>query len=203
MIYLARHLPLVAQLTAQHLFLVFVSLLVACAIAFPLAVVALRRPLLERVLGGALSALYTVPSLALLAVLVRYAGLGFVTAIVTLVAYAQFVLVQTTIAALRDVSPALREAAAAMGMTENQRFWRVEVPVAFPVILGGIRIALVTLIALATLTAYAGAGGLGSLIFEGLSRTYPQETLAGSIPAALLAIIADVSLRGVERTLRR
>lgn len=202
MSYLARHFPLVAQLTAQHLILVSASLVIACALAFPLAVFALHRPALERVLAGTLSALYTIPSLALLAILVRYVGLGFITAVVTLVAYAQFVLVQTTITALRGVPRSLREAAAAMGMTPSQRFWRVEVPVALPVILGGVRIALVTLIALATLTAYAGAGGLGTLIFEGLSRTYPQETLAGSIPAALLAIIADVSLRGVERKLR-
>jgi len=203
MSYLARHLPLVAQLTLQHLALVFSSLAIACFVAFPLAVFSLRRPAVERILGGALSALYTVPSLALLAILVRYAGLGFFTAIVTLVAYAQFVLVQTTVAALRGVPASLREAASAMGMTASQRFWRVEVPVALPVILGGVRIALVTLIALATLTAYAGAGGLGTLIFEGLSRTYPEETLAGSIPAAILAILADVSLRGLERKVRR
>jgi len=203
MSYLTRHIPLVAQLTVEHLSLVFTSLLVSCAIAFPLAVLAMRRPFLDRILGGTLSALYTVPSLALLAILVRYVGLGFTTAVVTLVVYAQFVLVQTTVAALRGVPLTLHEAAFAMGMTPAQRFWRVEVPLALPVILGGVRIALVTLIALATLTAYAGAGGLGTLIFEGLSRTYPQETLAGSIPAALLAIIADLSLRRVERAVRR
>lgn len=203
MTYLLRHLPVVAQLTLAHVELVFAALLVSCALAFPIGIYAARRRWAERTTLGIFSALYTIPSLALLAILVRYVGLGFLTALIALVVYAQYVLVQTTVAALREVPAALVEAADAMGMTRGQRLWRVELPVALPVLLGGVRIALVTLIALATLTAYAGAGGLGTLIFEGLSRQYPQETLAGSIPAALLAIIADIILRAAERLVRR
>ena len=203
MTYLLHHLPIVARLTQEHLELVLAALAVSCALAFPLGILAARRRWIERTALGVFSALYTVPSLALLAILVRYAGLGFTTALIALVAYAQYVLVQTTVAALREVPAPLIEAADAMGMTQRQRLWRVEIPVALPVMLGGIRIALVTLIALATLTAYAGAGGLGTLIFEGLSRQYPQETLAGSVPAALMAIVADALLRAAERFARR
>lgn len=155
-----------------------------------------RRP--GSVLLSFLSLLYTVPSLALLAVLVRYAGLGFWTAVIVLVVYAQFVLVRNFVEALRAVPAPQVDAARGIGMSAAQVFWRVECPLALPVMLGGLRVATVAMIAIATLAAYASAGGLGELIFEGLSRQYPAETLAGSIPAALLAIGIDAAFRGVE-----
>ena len=198
MSYLLTHLPRVEHLAAEHLALVASALVIGLAFAFPLGVFAARKPRPGRLLIGVLGILYTIPSLALLAVLVRYAGLGFWTAVVVLVAYAQFVLVRNIAEALRAVPAAQMDAARGLGMSAAQIFWRVEAPLALPVILGGLRIATVAMIALATLAAYASAGGLGELIFEGLSRQYPAETLAGSIPAALLAIAIDAAYRGVE-----
>ncbi len=198
--YLFTHLPQVGTYTLQHLALVGTSLLLAIAIALPLGVYAARARRFGRPLLGVLGAIYTIPSLALLAVLVRYSGLGFWTAVIVLVAYAQFVLVRNIASGLTGVDPAQVDAARGLGMSSAQRFWRVELPLAFPVMLGGVRVATVSMIAVATLAAYASAGGLGTFIFDGLSRQYPAETLAGSIPAALLAIAVDVLFRGIERS---
>lgn len=198
MSYLFTHLPRVEHLAAQHLALVASALAIALALAFPMGVFAARNRRPGSVLLSFLSLLYTVPSLALLAVLVRYAGLGFWTAVIVLVVYAQFVLVRNFAEALRAVPAPQVDAARGIGMSAAQVFWRVECPLALPVMLGGLRVATVAMIAIATLAAYASAGGLGELIFEGLSRQYPAETLAGSIPAALLAIGIDAAFRGVE-----
>jgi osmoprotectant transport system permease protein len=201
--YLFSHLREVGVYTAQHLALVGTALVIAVAIALPLGVFAARNTKGGQPLLGTLGAIYTIPSLALLALLVRYSGLGFWTAVIVLVAYAQFVLVRNIAEGLRGVDPAQIDAARGLGMSSAQRFWRVEAPLAFPVMLGGVRVATVSMIAIATLAAYASAGGLGTFIFEGLSRQYPAETLAGSIPAALLAIVVDVLFRGAERIATR
>lgn len=198
MTYLFTHLSRVEHLAVGHLALVASALTIALALAFPLGVFAARHVRSGRALLGLLGVLYTIPSLALLALLVRYAGLGFWTAVIVLVIYAQFVLVRNIAEALRGVPPPQVDAARGIGMSERQIFWRVEVPLALPVMLGGVRVAAVAMIAIATLAAYASAGGLGELIFEGLSRQYPTETLAGSIPAALLAIGIDAAFRGLE-----
>lgn len=203
MSYLLAHPARVAHLTAQHVTLVAFALLVALAIALPLGIYAARRARGSGAVLGALSVLYTIPSLALFALLIRYLGLGFWTTEIVLVAYAQFVLVRNIAAALRGVPAAPVDAARGLGMTPVQQFWRVELPLATPVMLAGVRVAAVAMIALATLGAYAGSGGLGVLIFEGLDRQYPAQTLAGSIPAAFLAIVADTFLRALERAVTR
>lgn len=199
MSYLLGHPAAVGGHVLEHLALVLTGLAIAVAIAFPLGAYAASHPRVAQPLFGALGITYTIPSLALLALLVRYAGLGFWTAVIALVAYAQFVLVRNVAAGLRGVPAAQRDAARGLGMSPRQQFWRVEVPLALPVMLGGVRVATVSMIAIATLASYAAAGGLGVLIFDGLERQYPAETLAGSIPATVLAIAADVLLRAVER----
>jgi osmoprotectant transport system permease protein len=143
--------------------------------------------------------IYTIPSLALLAVAVKYLGLGFWPVVFVLAAYAQFILIRNIAAALRGVPAPQVDAALGLGFSSSQRFWRVEIPLAAPALLGGVRLTTVALIAIATLGGYVGAGGLGNEIFFGLQRQYVEETLAGSIPAALLAIIADAVFRGFER----
>ncbi|MHB1549810.1 MAG: ABC transporter permease [Vulcanimicrobiaceae bacterium] len=197
--YLFAHLPKVGTLLIQHVVLVGTALALSIAIALPLGILAARNRRIATPLLGTLGALYTIPSLALLALLVEYVGLGFWTAIATLVTYAQFILVRNVAAGLRGVPAAQVDAARALGMTAAQRFWRVELPLAFPVMLGGVRLATISMIAIATLAAYVDAGGLGTLIFEGLDRQYPAEALAGSIPAALLAVLADALFRALER----
>jgi osmoprotectant transport system permease protein len=202
MSYLLAHPATVAALTAAHLALVAVALACAFAIALPTGLALARHEGLSRIVLALLGALYTIPSLALLALLVEALGLGPVPIFVALVAYAQFVLVRSVLAGVRGVDPAQRDAAIGMGMSATQRTVRVELPQAFPVILGGVRVAAVTMIALATLGGYVGAGGLGSLIFMGFTLHHYDEVLAGSIAACALAVAADASLRLLERLSR-
>ena len=202
MSYLLAHPERVGALLGQHVVLVLVSLAIALAIALPLGVVAARRPRAGTLILGTSGVLYTVPSLALLALLVAAIGLGPVTAIVALVIYAQMVLLRGVVAGLRGVDPALVDAARGLGLTPRQTLLRVEFPAALPVVLGGVRIAAVTLVALATVAAWIQAGGLGVLLFEGLRTDNPAKIVAGALASALLAVAADLVLRAVERTVR-
>jgi osmoprotectant transport system permease protein len=199
MSYLTTHPREVAWLFLQHCALVGTALAIAFAIALPLGIFAARSARFATPLYGTLAVIYTIPSLALLAVIVRFFGLGFWPTVIALVAYAQFVLARNVAAGLRGVPYAQTDAARGQGMTSLQRLLRIELPLATPVILGGLRIAVVAMIALATLGGYVNAGGLGVLIFRGLDAQYISETLAGSIPAALLAITADLFFRALER----
>jgi osmoprotectant transport system permease protein len=160
----------------------------------------MRRSGVDTAVFAGAGIIYTIPSLALLAIAVRYLGLGFWPVVLILAAYAQFILVRSIVAALRSVPEAQIDAARGLGMSGTQEFWRVRLPLASPVLIGGVRLATVALIAIATLGGYAGAGGLGNDIFLGLQRQYLAQTLAGSIPAAALAVIADGLLRLLERT---
>jgi osmoprotectant transport system permease protein len=200
--YLAAHPDRVATLLGQHVFLVAVSLAVALLIALPLGVVAARQPRIGAAVLGLTGAIYTIPSLALLALLVKVLGLGATTAIVALVAYAQMVLIRGVVAGLRGVDPALVDAARGLGFTARQTLLRVEFRVALPVVLGGVRVATVSLIALATVAQWINAGGLGVLLFEGIGTNNPQKIFAGALAAAALAIAADLALRGAERAVR-
>jgi osmoprotectant transport system permease protein len=202
MSYLFAHPAHVAALAAAHLALVGVALACALAIALPIGLALARHEGFSRLVLALLGALYTIPSLALLALLVQALGLGPLPIFVALVAYAQFVLVRNVLAGVRGVDPAQRDAAIGMGMSAMQRIARVELPQAFPVILGGVRVAAVTMIALATLGGYVGAGGLGSLIFLGFTLHHNDEILAGSIVVCALAIAIDAALRGLERLSR-
>ncbi len=202
MTYLASHLPQIGTLTLQHLGLVLGGLLIALIPAVPLGVLAARFPRAGTPIFGVTGIIYVIPSLALLAIAVRYLGLGAFPVILVLAAYAQFILVRNVAAALHSVPAAQSDAARGIGMSGWQQFWRVELPLAAPVLLGGLRLATVALIAIAALGGYVGAGGLGNDIFLGLQRKYVAQTLAGSIPAAALAIIIDILFRRLERVSR-
>lgn len=202
MTYLRGHLPQIGGLTLQHLALVFCGLAIAMLVAAALVYVVRRVRHAGTAVFGIAGVIYTIPSLALLAIAVKYLGLGYWPVVLILAAYAQFILVRGIVAALRGVPEAQLDAAYGLGMTERQAFWRVRVPLASPVLLGTVRLATVALIAIATLGGYVGAGGLGNEIFLGLQRQYLAQTLAGSIPAAALAVIADLLLRLVERRAR-
>ncbi len=202
MSYLVAHPDVVAQRLGEHVVLVLVSLAIALLIALPLGVLAARRPRAGALILGASGVLYTIPSLALLALLVAAIGLGPLTAVVALVIYAQMVLVRGVVAGLRGVDPALVDAARGLGFTARQTLLRVELPAALPVVLGGVRIAAVTLVALATVAAWIQAGGLGVLLFEGLRTDNAPKIVAGALASALLAIAADLALRAAERMAR-
>lgn len=203
MSYLLEHPARVAALALAHVELVGAALALACAIAFPLGVFAARKPKLRGWLLGTLGALYTIPSLALLAVLVQLFGLGEAPIFVALIAYAQFMLARSVAAGIAAVDPAQVAAARGLGMSDAQVLARVELPQALPVILGGIRIAAIASIAIATLGGYVGGSGLGVLIFNGLTLHQSSMIVAGSVSASMLAIIADGCLRLAERRARR
>ncbi|HEY6449198.1 MAG TPA: ABC transporter permease [Candidatus Cybelea sp.] len=197
--YLIDHPLRVAVLAAGHLELVALALVAALAFAVPLGIFAARRPEIAPWLLGTLGAIYTIPSLALLAVFVQWFGLGFTPIFVALVVYAQFMLARNVAAGITGVDRAQVDAARGSGMSARQILLRVEFPQALPVLIGGIRIAAIAMIAIGTLGGYVGGVGLGVLIFNGLTLHQPQMIVAGSVAASGLAIGVDVILRLAER----
>ena len=189
----------VVALTAIHVEIVGAALIVALLLAVPIGIFAARRARVEPWLLGTLGAIYTIPSLALLAVLVQLLGLGFAPIFVALVVYAQFLLARNVVAAIHGVDRAQVDAARGLGMSQAQILMRVEFPLALPVMIGGVRIAAIAMIAIATLGGYVGGGGLGVLIFNGLTLHQPQMIVAGSIAASVLAVAVDALLRLAER----
>ena len=171
-----------------------ISMLIAIAIAVPLGMFVVQRPALRSIALGVASILQTIPSLALFGFLIPIpfiGGIGTRTAIVALVLYALLPILRNTYVGLTSIDPAVLQAAEAMGMTDNQILWRVRLPLALSVILAGIRTATIITIGVATIAAAIGAGGLGTFIFRGVAMVSDAVILAGAIPAALLAIVAD------------
>lgn len=201
--YFFAHLPRVGELALAHIGIVAAALVVAVAFALPLGILAYRRASLRGWLMGVLGAIYTIPSLALLAIFVQILGLGSLPIFVALVAYAQFMLVRNVVVGLAGVDSSARDAARGIGLSRAQSLWRIEFPLALPVLIGGVRIATIAMIAIATLGAYVGGGGLGVFIFNGLTLHNNGMIVAGSIAVSALAIIADGSLRLAERLARR
>jgi osmoprotectant transport system permease protein len=193
-----EHPARVLVLAAAHAGMVAAALATAFAVALPAGIYAARRPRVAMWLLGSLGAIYTIPSLALLAVFVRWLGLGFWPVFVALVVYAQFMLARNVVAGINGVDPAQIDAARGLGMTPALVLRRVELPQALPVVLGGIRVAAIASIAIATLAGYVGGSGLGVLIFTGLTLQNVPMIVAGSVAASLLAIGVDGLLRLVE-----
>jgi osmoprotectant transport system permease protein len=182
--------------------LVAVSTILAAAIGIPLGILLTRRPRLARPILGIAGVVQTIPSLALFGFLLPLpliGGIGARTAIVALLVYAMLPVLRNTYAGILSVDPAISEAATGLGMTGRQRLWWVELPLALPVVLAGVRIATVVSIGLATIAAAIGAGGLGVLIYRGIAIVDNRQILAGAVPAALLALAADGLLGWVER----
>jgi osmoprotectant transport system permease protein len=195
------------ELTAmveRHLFLVLWSTAIATAIGLPAGIVAAHRPRIGRPLLAAASIAQTIPSLALLGFLLPLpfiGGIGPRIAIVALILYALLPIVRSTAAGLRSIDPAVIDAGVAMGMTARQLLWLVELPLALPSIVAGIRIATIVGIGTATIAAAIGGGGLGVFIFRGLASVDTTLLLAGAVPAALIAVAADRGLEWVEQKL--
>jgi osmoprotectant transport system permease protein len=196
--YLINNFDVVRMRFGEHLRLTLVALIIALIIALPLGVLLNRIKWLETPVMSVLNMLYTIPSLALLVLLVPFLGLGADTATVVLVVYAQVILVRNIVVGLNGVNPDIVEAARGMGMNGWQRFFRIELPLALPVMIAGVRIATVTIIGIATVAALINAGGLGRILFEGVSRRSESRIIAGSIAAAFLAALANGLLRLLE-----
>ena len=201
--YLAEHPDRVLDLTEQHVRLVLVTMLIATAIGVPLGILVTRLRWLEGPVLSTTGVLYTVPSLALFSILIPYTGLGASTATVALVLYSLLAIVRNTVAGIDDVPPATLDAARGMGMTGGQRLLLVELPLALPVIVAGLRLATVSTIGIATVAAAIGAGGLGRLIFDGISRLDTDRVVAGAVVTSILALVADGALALVGSALRR
>ena len=200
--FLIRNRGEVLQLTLEHLRLVAAAIGVAAAAGIPLGIAASRRAALRRVLLGAANVFQTVPSLALFGFLIPIpliGGIGDRTAIVALTLYALLPILRNTVTGITGVDAAIVEAARGMGMTGGQILWRVELPLAMSVIFAGLRVATVISVGVATIAAAVGAGGLGMYIFRGLAMVNHQVILAGAVPAALLALLADATLGWAER----
>ena len=186
----------------EHVVLVAISIAIAFAISLVLGIWASRRPRIYAAIVAVAALLYTIPSLALFAMLIPILGLGAKPAITGLVAYSILILVRNIATGLREVPADIVDAATGMGFNRVQRLWRIELPLALPVIVAGLRIAIVTQIGIATIAAYINAGGLGYLIFSGINQRFPEKILVGAAVASLLAIAADRGLAYVERRLR-
>lgn len=198
------HRAEVAGLLGQHILLVVASTVAAAAIGVPLGVFASRRPRLASPLMAIASIVQTVPSLAMFGFLLPVplvGGVGARAALVVLILYGVLPIVRTTITGLRGIDPSIREAGTAMGMTPRELLRQVELPLASPSIVAGIRVAAVVGVGSATIAAAIGAGGLGEYIYRGLSMVDTTVILAGAIPAAALALVVDASLLGLERQL--
>ena len=191
-------------LLAQHVVLVAAAVSMAVALGVPLGILAARRPRLAAPLVGIANVVQTIPSLAMFGFLLPLplvGGLGARAAIFVLILYGLLPILRTTISGLRGIDRAIVEAATALGMTPRERLWRVELPIAMPAIVAGIRVAAVLGVGTATIAAAIGAGGLGEYIYRGLSMVDSTIILAGAIPAALLALAVDGGLLLVERAL--
>ncbi|MBI1759289.1 MAG: ABC transporter permease subunit [Actinobacteria bacterium] len=186
----------------QHVTLTAQAVLIAVVIAFPLALLARRFGVLAGPILGLSGALYAIPSLAMFAFLEPFVGLNQYTVLVGLVVYALVVLVQNFLVGLRSVPADVREAARGMGYGNARMLWRVEVPIALPVLMAGIRVATVSTVALTTVGVVVGNGGLGQIIFEGFNNNfYRAEIVTGSVLCVLLALAADAALAGLARLL--
>jgi len=204
--FLLTHKREVALLTGEHLWLVGVSMLLAVALGVPLGILLTRQPRLKAFVFGTTNVIQTIPSLALFGLLLPLPWLGVRVdrlAITALALYALLPIVRNTYTGIAGISAPVREAATAMGLTSRQLLWHVELPLASPVIMAGIRVATVLTIGVATIAAAIGAGGLGEFIFRGIAMVDNGVILAGAIPAALMALAADLLLSGIEKLLAR
>jgi osmoprotectant transport system permease protein len=204
--FLLTHKREVATLTAEHLWLVGISMLLAILIGVPLGILLTRRPKWKAFVLGSTNVVQTIPSLALFGLLLPLPWLGARAdrlAIIALALYALLPVVRNTYVGISGISAPVREAAIAMGLTSGQLLWHVELPLALPVMLAGVRVAAVITIGVATIAAAIGAGGLGEFIFRGIAMVDNGVILAGAIPAALMALAADLLLSGFEKLMVR
>ena len=203
--FLAENHAQLVELTLEHLWLVMSSTALAVIVGIPLGILIAHWPVMNRPVLATANIIQTIPSLALFGFLLPVPWLGDRAerlAILALTLYALLPIIRNTYTGIRGVDPAVVEAGRGMGLTDAQLLFKVELPLSVSVILSGVRVAVVISVGLATIAAAIGAGGLGELIFRGLAMVNDQLILAGAVPAALLALLADLSLGLLERRLR-
>ena len=199
--WIAGHLDDIGAYTLEHLWLTGLAVGIGLVISLPLAILAHRRRWLYPPLTWVTGIIYTIPSLALFVILIPITGISYTTAEIALVGYTLLILIRNTVAGLSSVPEDAKEAAIGMGYTRRQLLWRVELPLAVPAIMAGVRIATVTTIGLVTISALIGFGGLGHFILLGLQRFFATATLVGAVLSVVLALVADVLLLRLQRLL--
>ncbi|MDM9382653.1 ABC transporter permease [Chlorogloeopsis sp. ULAP01] len=203
--FLIKYAPEILARTLEHLLLVIIAIDIAILIGIPLGVLITRQKSLRQPILGIANIFQTIPSLALFGLLIPVpiiGGIGATPAIVALALYSLLPIIRNTYTGIAGVDPAIREAGRGMGMTDRQLLLQVEIPLAMGVILAGVRVATVIAIGVATIAAAIGAGGLGELIFRGISTVNDQLILAGAIPAAVIALVADLGISWIEKQLK-
>ena len=201
--WLLRNWDQVAVALGQHVTISLTALLIAFAIALPIGIWSARNPRVYAVAIAAAGFLYTIPTLAFLALLIPLAGLGRTNAIIAMVAFALLALIRNVATGLREVPAEVIDAARGVGMSARQMLWRVELPLALPVIVAGLRIAAVTIISVTVVAAYVNAGGLGTLIFNGIANDHAPKIWAGALTACALAVAVDGAFALAVRRLDR
>ncbi|MEQ9669351.1 ABC transporter permease [Coleofasciculus sp. G2-EDA-02] len=196
--YIIKNPEDIVQLLLEHLQMTGLAVLIAVAIALPLSLLITRYRWLNIPILGILGILYTIPSLALIILLVPLFGLNRQSVVVAMILYTQVILVRNFLVALQSIEPEILEAARGMGMNSWQRWWWVQVPLILPIGIAGIRLATIVAIAIATIGAKFGAGGLGLLLFEGVSQNRYDKIWAGAITVAILAFALNGILLGLQ-----
>jgi osmoprotectant transport system permease protein len=197
--WIARNPDQIGGALAEHLELTLIAVGVGFLLSFAATLVIYRFRRLYGPIAGVTGIIYTIPSLALFAFLVPFTGLSLLTAEIGLIGYTLLILIRNTVAGLDGVPSDVREAAEGMGYTGWQRLWRVELPLAMPVIVAGLRVATVTTIGLVMVTALIGQGGLGQLMLRGFSRGFPTAIYVGAFVSVVLALIVDAGLVAAQR----
>jgi len=197
--FILHNLPAIGERTLEHVSIVSVAVGIAIVTGVPIGIAITHSQRAADTVLYLGSIVMTIPSIALFGVLIPllskiHQGIGYLPAVIAAMLYAQLPIVRNTYTAIRNLDPALRSAAIGMGMSPTQRLWRVEIPIAMPVILAGVRIAVVINIGVTAIAAYIGAGGLGTFISRGISQTDVRQLLTGALTLALLAIAADYAL---------
>jgi osmoprotectant transport system permease protein len=200
------NLSLLAQLTLEHIALVVVAVGLACLMGVPLGIAITQNERIARVVLYTASIIITIPSIALFGIMIPVLsvighGIGYVPAVIAVLLYSQLPIIRNTYTAINNVSPGLREAARGIGMTSMQRLRLVEIPLSVPIIMAGVRTAVVMNIGVMAIAAYIGAGGLGVLISRGISQSDPRQLIVGAIAVSLLAIVADTLLLALQKRL--
>ncbi|WP_053070482.1 ABC transporter permease [Alkalihalobacillus pseudalcaliphilus] len=197
--YLSNYYDHIFSLFVETLTLVGVALGIALILALPIGFVLTKVKWLATPVLSVLGVLYSIPSLAVFAMLIPLVGLGTEPAIIALVAYSQLVLVRNVMVGFQSISPSVIEAARGMGLNEVQLFWKIQLPLALPIIIGGVRIATVAIIGISTIAAWINAGGIGELLFEGLYQNATHKIIIGTVLIAAIALGANQILLMVEK----
>src|SRR5215203_532071 len=197
--WLARNLPVIGQRLLEHIQLTEIAVVIGFLISFIISILIVRRSSMYGPVTWITGVMYTIPSLALFALLVPFTGLSIITAEIGLVSYTLLILIRSIVSGIRSVPEEVRDAAIGMGYSPWKLLWRVELPLATVVIISGVRVATITIIGLTTVTALIGQGGLGALILEGIQRFFSTPLIVGALLSIALAVLADAGLAMLQR----